>query len=167
MNTVDMQRSEEPLTSTIEDRLLAATECQKAGYKLGFHFDPMLDYPGWQDGYCEIVDKIFQRIRPENIVWISLGALRYPAHFAEVMRENHPETRIYLGELLPGIDNKLRYFKPIRIEMFRKMYEWIRSYSGDVFVYLCMESVNVWQRSFGWSPRSSAELKRLLDERVR
>lgn len=167
MNSAAMRTSDEPLATSIDDRLLAAVEVQKAGYKLGFHFDPMLDHPNWQDGYRETVDKIFSVIRPENIVWISLGALRYPAPFEEVMRENHPESKIFLGELLPGVDKKSRYFQPIRVEMFSSMYQWIKSYSPDVFVYLCMESKPVWQKSFGWSPRSSAELKRLLDDRVR
>jgi len=93
--------------------------------------------------------------------------LRYPAAFDEIMRENFPSSEIFLGELLPGIDKKLRYFKPLRIEMFRQMHTWIRSYSPDVLVYLCMESSEVWRRSFGWAPHSSAELKRLLDERVK
>ncbi|MDZ7346651.1 MAG: DNA photolyase, partial [candidate division KSB1 bacterium] len=104
---------------------------------------------------------------PQNIAWISLGALRYPAAFEDVIRKNHPQSRIYLGELLPGIDKKLRYFKPLRIELFAKMYRWIRGYTADVPIYLCMESAEVWRRSFGWAPRSSAQLKRLLDDRVR
>jgi spore photoproduct lyase len=83
------------------------------------------------------------------------------------MRFNHPDSNIFLGELLPGIDKKLRYFQPIRVEMFSNMYKWIRSYSQEVFVYLCMESKAVWQKAFGWTPNSSAELKRLLDDRVR
>ncbi|MBN1464674.1 DNA photolyase [candidate division KSB1 bacterium] len=167
MNTEAMQACEEGFAATIEDRLLAAAEVQRAGYRIGFHFDPMLDHPGWQEGYRDVVDKIFRRIRPENIVWISLGALRYPAAFDTMLRTRHPRSKIYLGELLPGMDGKLRYFKPIRIEMFRKMHDWIRSYSRDVFIYLCMESRDVWQKSFGWAPRSNAELKRLLDDQVR
>lgn len=167
LNAVEMQKSEESLATTIDDRLYAARAVQDAGYKIGFHFDPMIDHPGRREGYRDIVDKIFRFIKPENIVWISLGALRYPAAFEQVLRENHPESRIFLGELLPGIDKKLRYFKPIRIELFRSMVQWIRFYSEEVFVYLCMESAEVWRKAFGWAPRSSAHLKQLLDDRVR
>lgn len=167
LNTTAVQKSEEAHATSIDDRLAAATEVQKAGYKLGFHFDPMIDHAEWREGYRETVDKIFKAINPENIAWISLGALRYPAPFEDVMRQNHPESKIFLGELVPGIDKKLRYFQPIRIEMFRNMHKWIRSYSREVFIYLCMESKVVWQKAFGWTPKSSAELKRLLDDRVR
>ncbi len=167
LNTDVIRDKEEGLATTIQDRLVAAAEVQKAGYRLGFHFDPMIEHDGWQKGYRDIVDRLFRLIKPQNIAWISLGALRYPAPFEDVLRENHPQSDIYLGELLLGVDKKRRYFKPIRIDMFSKMYEWIRSYSGDVFVYLCMESEEIWKKSFGWSPRNSGELKRLLDERVR
>jgi hypothetical protein len=35
---------EESLAPMIEDRLSAAAEIQKAGYRLGFHFDPLIGY---------------------------------------------------------------------------------------------------------------------------
>ena len=62
MNSQVMHSSEEGFSASMEDRLVAAAEVQKAGYKLGFHFDPMLDHPGWQEGYRDIVDKIFRSI---------------------------------------------------------------------------------------------------------
>lgn len=167
MNSEAIWQTDESETTSLGDRLLAAKEIQDAGYRLGFHFDPMIDHENWQEGYKETVDKIFSFAKSENIAWISLGALRYPAGFDQVIRENHPDSKIYLGELLPGIDRKLRYFMPIRLEMFKKMYGWIQDYSKDVCVYLCMESEEVWQKSFGWSPGSSAKLKKLLDDQVR
>lgn len=166
MNAPDIWSSEEAETTTLDDRLRAAVEVQAAGYRLGFHFDPMIDHENWEQGYRETVDRIFAVIKPENIAWISLGGLRYPAGFDDIIRENHPQSKIYLGELLPGRDNKLRYFMPIRVEMFRKMYQWIRGYSDSVCVYLCMENDEVWRKSFGWSPGSSARLKKMLDEQV-
>ena len=167
LNAEAVARTEEDLAPSVDERLAAAREMQEQGYWLGFHFDPMIEHENWQEGYREIVDKIFSFARPENIAWISLGALRYPPALDEIIRENHPESKIVLGELLPGVDRKLRYFKPIRVEMFRKMYQWIRSYSEDVPVYLCMESDEVWRKAFGWSPASSAALKKYLDDRVR
>ncbi len=167
LNAEEVTKKEEPLTPDIESRLEAAREIQKAGYWLGFHFDPMIYFENWQEGYRETVNKIFRSIKPENIAWISLGALRYPPVLDDIIRENHPETDIVLGELLPGRDKKLRYFKPVRIQMFEKMYSWIKEYSPEVCVYLCMESKEIWERAFKWSPTNSAELKKLLDERVK
>ncbi len=167
MNAGAITKSEETFAPDIESRLAAAAEIQKAGYWLGFHFDPMICYENWQEGYRDTVDKIFSVIKPENIAWISLGALRYPPVLDKVIRENYPETDIVLGELLPGRDKKLRYFKSIRIQMFEQMYSWIKAYSPDLCVYLCMESKEIWKRAFKWSPSNSTELKKLLDERVK
>ena len=167
VNATEMIASEEPDTPSLSERLEAAAEVQAAGFWIGFHFDPMIRHADWQTGYHEVVEQIFRRIKPANIAWISLGALRFPPFLDEIIRANHPESRICLGELLPGADHKFRYFKPQRIEMFAKMYRWIKNYGQEIPVYLCMESDEVWRKSFGWSPGSSAGLKKILDERVR
>lgn len=166
VNAEAMIASEEPRTPGLEERLDAAAAAQEAGFWIGFHFDPMIRHEGWEEGYHEVVEKIFSRIRPENIAWISLGALRYPHFLDEIIRANHPASRIFLGELLPGADHKLRYFKPQRIEMFSRMYHWIKAHGAETPVYLCMESDEVWRKAFGWSPGSSAGLKKILDGRV-
>ncbi|MDZ7263898.1 MAG: DNA photolyase [candidate division KSB1 bacterium] len=164
LNTPQMIASEEPWAPTLDERLAAAVRCQAAGFKLAFHFDPMIWYPNWEEEYRKVVDKIFEHIAPDHIIWISLGALRYPHQLEAIIRGQHPETKIVYGELVPGLDGKLRYFKALRIEMFGKMYRWIKQHAPQVFVYLCMESHEVWQRAFGWSPRTSAGLKRIMDQ---
>jgi spore photoproduct lyase len=166
LNTPNLIAQEESWAPTLEQRLEAAEQCQRAGFKLAFHFDPMIYYDDWETGYSDVVKNLFERIDPQNITWISLGALRYPPQLDQVIRRNHPKTNIVYGELFPGIDGKLRYFKPIRIEMFQKMYGWIKSLAPNVFVYLCMESSEVWEKSFGWTPKSSAGLKKMMDELV-
>ncbi len=166
VNAAAIVASEEPHTPSLAERLEAAAEAQAAGFWIGFHFDPMIRHEGWEEGYHEVVEQIFRRIEPRNIAWISLGALRYPPFLDEIIRDNHPESRIFLGELLPGADHKFRYFKPQRIEMFARMYRWIKAHGQETPVYLCMESDEVWRKAFGWSPGSSAGLKRFLDERV-
>ncbi|MBN1348162.1 DNA photolyase [candidate division KSB1 bacterium] len=166
LNSESISRTEESLSPTIDERLHAARRCQAEGYRLGFHFDPMIYTDNWETGYRAVVEKLFSVIVPDRIAWISLGALRYPPYLDSIIRQRHPASKIVTGEFFPGIDGKLRYFKHIRIEMFKKMLEIIRTYSEEVFVYLCMESDEVWRRAFGWSPGNMATLSRLLDQRV-
>jgi spore photoproduct lyase len=78
-----------------------------------------------------------------------------------------PNTRIFLGELFPGRDGKFRYLMPIRVEMYRKILGWLRDANSDLFVYLCMESKEVWDQVFGWSPRNTAHLNQMFEERMR
>jgi len=166
LNTPTIISTEESSAPTLEQRLAAAERCQQAGFKLAFHFDPMIYYDNWEQDYQLVVKKIFEKIKPKNIIWISLGALRYPPQLDQIIRQNHPGSKIVYGELFPGKDAKLRYFKPIRIKFFGKMYQWIKQLAPEVFVYLCMESSEVWQKSFGWTPKTSGGLKRMMDRLV-
>jgi len=167
LNAKEVAEGEEHGAPPVVERLRAARRCQQAGYRLGFHFDPVIDFPGWEKSYRRVVDAIFEHVDPRSIAWISLGALRYPPALEEIIRRRHPASEIILGELFPGMDGKPRYFRPIRTWLFRKINDRIKEHDPDVFVYLCMESDQVWRQALGWSPGSMAALSRRLDERVR
>jgi len=166
LNSRTIRDSEEKLTASIEGRLAAAEQCAKWGYRLGFHFDPLVYYPGWEEGYREAVRELFGRISPENIAWISLGALRFTPRLREIIIRRRPESRLAYGEFVPGHHGKLRYFRPLREEMYRKMLEWIRAQAPSVFVYLCMESRLVWERCLGYGTRDKDHLSDILDARA-
>jgi spore photoproduct lyase len=157
MNSNRVCRDEEPKAASFDERLAAAVQCQKWGYKLGFHFDPLIHYEGWENEYREAVDKIFCAVNPNDVAWISLGSLRFTPHLRDSMRRRFPESKLAYGEFVPGHHGKLRYFRPIREEMYRKMKSWIHAAAPQVIVYLCMESRLVWERSFGGSPRNLGE----------
>ncbi len=166
LNPDELIAREEPNAPCLQDRLEAARVCAERGYLIGFHFDPLIHYPGWEEGYREAVREIFRHVPSRQIVWISLGALRYPAEMDRIVRERHPESRIVLGEMFPGKDGKLRYFRPIREKMFRRMVQWIRESGKDVRIYLCMESPEVWRAAFGKQPLAECGLPRQLDTSV-
>ena len=78
-----------------------------------------------------------------------------------------PNARVFLGELFPGRDGKFRYLREIRIEMYRKMVKWLREGDPDLFIYLCMESKEVWDQVFGWSPSNNNHLNHLFEEQLK
>ncbi len=162
MNSSRVCRAEERNAPTLEKRLAAALQCRQWGYRLGFHFDPMIYYEGWESDYREAVKAIFRAVDPRAVAWVSLGALRFTPHLRELIRRRFPQSGIPYGEFVPGHHGKLRYFRPIREEMYRKMRFWIREEAPEVFVYLCMESAVVWERSFGERPRDSEDLEQRL-----
>jgi len=167
LNPSEVIREEERNTASLEERLDAASRCQGKGYPLGFHFDPMLDYPGWEEGYRESIRSVFKRIDPKGVIWISLGGFRYPPKLRAIAKDRFPDTGIFSGELFPGRDGKFRYLKAIRTGMYRKMVEWLREVHADLFIYLCMESREVWEEVFGWAPENSKHLNILFEERIR
>jgi spore photoproduct lyase len=168
MNSRHICKTEELKSPTFDERLAAALQCQQWGYRLGFHFDPIIYYEDWEDDYRASVRAIFNAIDPRKVAWISLGALRFPPHLRELIQKRYPKSRAPYGEFIPGHHGKLRYFRPIREEMYRKMRSWIHEAAPDVFVYLCMESRVVWERSFGGPPPcDSSHLGSLLDAAVK
>ena len=158
---------EEMRTATLKERIDAARRCQEKGYPLGFHFDPILCYEGWEKDYHETIRQLFRQIDPKGVIWVSLGGFRYPPHLKGIAEERFPNTEVFLGELFPGRDGKFRYLKEIRVDLYQKMAGWLKEVAPNLFIYLCMESKEVWERVFGWTPSNSFHLNQLFEKRMK
>ena len=166
LNGPEIVSKEEHGAPSLRKRLLAAKKCQEAGYIVGFHFDPLILQSNWKAEYMRTLEMLDQYVDPKGIIWISLGCLRYMPSLKHIIRKRHPKTHILDGEFIRGLDGKMRYFKPIRIDMYSFFREHIESWSGNSCLYLCMESDEVWTKSLGWSPRDSKGLSAFLDKRT-
>lgn len=158
MNPQRVIEMDEHRTASLEERLAAARRCEGAGYRLGFHFDPIIEYPGWERDYREMVEKIFSTVDPQRVSWVSMGVLRTSPGLKRAMRERFPSTRLLTGEQVLCPDGKMRYFQPLRVGIYRKMLGWIRNLAPTTLVYLCMESREVWRQVFGFAPSCEKEL---------
>ncbi len=159
INPEPVVQREEHKTASLAARLQAARRCRAAGYKIGLHFDPLLYYPGWEADYEPFVEQVFNTVAPGDITYMSLGSLRFPPALKDVVRERFPKSRLMYAELVPGADGKMRYFKPLRTEMYTKMLSWIRRHTADTGLYLCMESQEIWQKVFGYAPTCSVDVE--------
>ena len=153
---------EERLSPNLEERLKAAETCVENGYKIGFHFDPVIYYQEWEKDYRDTLEKIFNSISAKNIIWISIGTFRYVPDLKDTIRKKFPFSKIIYGEHILCADGKMRYIKPLRIDIYNKMLLWIREYSEDVFVYLCMETKEIWKKVFNLELRSNNDLEKLF-----
>jgi spore photoproduct lyase len=165
LNPQNIIEEEEHRAASLDERLHAARLCSDAGYLLGFHFDPLIHYTGWEEDYRSVIELLVEHIDPCRVIWMSLGALRCPPALKQVVGERFLDSRIFSGELIQGEDGKLRYLKPLRVQMYRALVSWLRNWSEDLFIYLCMERGDVWQEVFGSSPGSSEGLNRRFEER--
>jgi spore photoproduct lyase len=145
-------------TASLDQRLRAARLCQEAGYRLGFHFDPMIEYPGWEADYENMLEQLFAAVDWRGLSWLSLGVLRQTPGLKRAMRARFPRTGLLTGEQVLCSDGKFRYFQPLRVAMYRKMVRWIRRSAPTVKIYLCMESRQVWEQVFGFAPACEKEL---------
>ncbi|MFP5213291.1 MAG: radical SAM protein [Acidobacteriota bacterium] len=136
LNAPLVRNREEPRTATLEARISAARRCLEWGYSLAFHFDPMIDHPNWREGYGETLDRLFDAVDPSRIVYISLGAFRFMPELKSIIRSRHRQSRIPYGEFIRGLDEKMRYFRDIRSELYSFMVERIRRVDPNLCVYL-------------------------------
>lgn len=158
VNPDAIQRTEEHKTATLDQRLAAAEKCSSAGYPVAFHFDPILHYPGWENDYRGLVEEVFTRFTSDSIAWVSLGALRMTPRLKGLIRDRFPSSRLPLGELVATGDGKLRYFKPLRVDLLGQMRAWIREAAPGVRIYACMEDTGVWGKVFPGRPPAEVEL---------
>lgn len=166
LNADEITNGEEHGAASIGERLEAAARCGRNGYRLAFHFDPIFYFAGWEKAYKDTIDRLFAHIDPAHIAWISLGCFRFMPALKAIITERFPHNDLIYNEFIPGLDGKMRYPKPVRIAMYTKMHTWIKDHNSSVFIYLCMESAEVWRASFGYSPSRFGSLKKALDGRV-
>ena len=165
LNSSEIMQKEELRTASLEERLEAAARCADWGYRLGFHFDPIIYHPGWQEGYAQTIARLFEVVPRECIAWISLGALRFLPPLKATALERFPNTRFWHEEFVTGLDGKSRYFRGLRTEMYQRIVSELQSrVHGNTCVYLCMESDEIWRDVFGYTPDEQGGLAALLDK---
>ena len=153
LNTERMAREGEIGAPSVSARLDAARAAVEKGFRVGFHFDPLIRHFGWRKGYEDVVAALFHKIPTSSIAWISLGEFRFPPGLKKIIQARFPESRITADEFVPCEDGKRRYFRPLRFELFGRMIELIRKCGGrGVPVYLCMESAETWEKMLGGKP---------------
>ncbi|MEF2232274.1 MAG: radical SAM protein [Pseudodesulfovibrio sp.] len=164
LNAPAINRGQEFDVSTLDERLAAARTCAEAGFRVCLHFDPIIHFPGWREGYAEIIDRIFDFVRPEQIAYMSLGSFRCMPQLTPIIADNFPNATYIYNEFVPGLDGKARLLRPLRLEQFRFMVDRLRRHGMDRQLYFCMESTEVWKEVFGLAPGDFGGLgNRLMD----
>lgn len=163
LNSEKISKSEEEGTPSVSARLEAARRVAAGGFRLGYHFDPLIIHPGWEEEYRKVIQSLFSFVDPGRIAWISLGALRFAPQLKSIIRKRFPESRMICEEMIRGKDGKMRYFKPLRSRLYRKIIELLRNEGGKkIPLYFCMESRDLWQDLLKKKPRGEKDVERTL-----
>mgnify|MGYP006281864631 FL=1 len=163
LNTEPVVAREERGTASLDARLRAASQCQDRGYPLAFHFDPLILYPGCETDYLAMLDRLFNTIDPSGIVWISLGSFRFMPDLKPIVQARFPASKMIYGEFIKGLDGKMRYFKPQRLALYRRLVGRIQRDAPQVTAYFCMEDDEAWQQAFGFTTAEKGGLPAMLD----
>jgi len=143
VNTDTVHQQLEHRTPSPEARLTAARKLQDYGYEIRLRIDPIIWYSTWERDYLELVEKIFNYIKPKRI---TMGEYRPSKGLTAHISSRFPESsllKVTSGLISDG--TKLRYPEEYRLAMFRTIINAIRKHDKNVNIALCKEDVNIWK----------------------
>ena len=163
LNSERIADEEEKGAPPVEQRINAARKVSERGFWIAFHFDPIVRYPGWESDYEDVIRKLLRTVDPDRISWVSLGSFRFVPTMKAIISARSPRTKLIYDEFIKGNDGKMRYFRPLRLELYKKVVGFFKKWGGrKIRLYLCMESDEIWQDVMGWVPRGKENLEAYL-----
>ena len=143
VNSSKITNNAEHFTPPLTARLQAACETARAGYRLGFHFDPVVIYDGYEQDYARTIQEMADTLPADKIAWISIGTLRFSRELKKQIEMRFPENFMLDGEFLLDFDGKMRYGQQQRLEVYRFLVPLLRRTFPHTHVYLCMEDPQI------------------------
>jgi spore photoproduct lyase len=145
-------RSSEHLTASPHARIAAARAVLDAGYRVAFHFDPLIAYSGAEHDYALLIEQLLDTISPKRISFISMGGLRMTPNLRSTARSRFPADPMLCGEDVLAADGRFRTFTPLRLSLYRTLADRFRKAGAEIPAYLCMEPASVHETVFGAVP---------------
>lgn len=149
VNAAQFIESAEHFTPSLSQRLEAAAAVARAGYRIGFHFDPVVPFKGWKEAYAAAAAQIAASVPKEKVAWISVGLLRFSRELKKAVENRFPENTILDGEFLLEFDGKMRYPEALRKEAYEYFVPLLKELFPQSTVYVCMEKPHICSCSLG------------------
>ena len=165
VNAEQVIENDEAYTASLSQRIEAACRVVEAGYRVGFHFDPLIHFCGWEDAYRDAIEKIFSAVSVKNVAWVSVSSLRYPRIMQSIMEERFGNSKIPYGDQILASDSKLRYIQPLRFKLNSFVWNQLKQVSELLPVYMCMESAAAWRNIAGGAPAAGSELVEIFSRK--
>ena len=162
LNTDPVIENEEHFTAPLRRRLGAARRVADRGIGVSFHFHPMVHYDHWRGDYLAVADEVMSTFSPDEVQFISFGSVTFIKPVMKQIRRRGEPTRILQSDLVPDPHGKLTYSDDRKVEMFAAMYDRFQPWQKDVFMYLCMEKAEIWDRAFGWRYGSNEQFEQSM-----
>jgi spore photoproduct lyase len=162
LNPDNIIEREEQNTTSLNSRLVSARICAEYGYKLAFHFDPLIFCKDFENKYKALIKKLIEEIDESDVLYISLSTLRFLPEVVDMIRLSHVNNDLLSTHFIRSLDGKLRYVKSLRSYMLKFVYAALREYWKDVFIYFCMEDSLLWKKIIGIDPGSRFEFEKLF-----
>jgi spore photoproduct lyase len=151
-------RNSEHRTAAPAARIAAARRVLDAGYRVAFHFDPIVAYANAEHHYSELIDALLDSIPAKKISFVSLGGLRMTPALNSAARRRHPDDAMLCGEDVLAPDGRYRTFTPLRLRLYRELAAKFKMSGAEIPAYLCMEAPSVHEKVFGATPPRPATI---------
>jgi spore photoproduct lyase len=155
-------RSSEHRTASPTARIAAARKVLDAGYRVAFHFDPIIAYAEAEYDYLSLIDELLDSIPASSISFVSMGGLRMTPTLRTTARRRHPDDPLLCGEDVLAPDGRLRAFTPLRLRLYRALAAKFKAAGAEIPAYLCMEPASIHERVFGAAPSRPATIAERL-----
>jgi spore photoproduct lyase len=151
-------RCSEHRTAPPAARIAAARRVLDAGYRVAFHFDPIIAYPDAERDYSALIDALLDMIPAKDISFVSMGGLRMTPTLKSAARRRHPDDAMLCGEDVLAPDGRYRTFTPLRLRLYRELAAKFKKAGAEIPAYLCMEAPSVHEKVFGATPSRPATI---------
>lgn len=127
-------------TPSLKLRLKAMKELYEHSHPLAIHLDPIIHEDNFETTYQDFFSELSHHVPPKAIRYISIGVVRFTADVYRQVALNYPQSDLHAAEFITSFDNKVRYPKPFRLWMLRKIKD-LALHAGfsPESIYECME----------------------------
>ncbi|WP_428897815.1 spore photoproduct lyase [Parelusimicrobium proximum] len=139
VNAENLMTEVERYTPSLSERLSAADKVAGKGYRVAFHFDPVIIHDNWQENYLNTIKKIAASVPADRIAWISMGTLRFNRGLKKIIERRFPFNKVLDEEFFLGFDGKMRYSDAERKKVYDTLLPELKNYFPKSKIYLCME----------------------------
>ena len=141
VNALPIAKRWERKAPSPEARIRAAGKLQEAGYEVRLRIDPMVPVRYWKKNYSDLVDLIYNNLKPDRITFGSLRGLQSTINFC------HDKTWTqYLGD---RSNWGLKAPDEVRFKMYSHLIDKIYEYDPKCDVAMCKETVGMWREMGG------------------
>ncbi len=113
LNPDDVIASVELGTPNLMKRLNAIEQLQKAGWRVGLRFDPVVWHQDFEKTYTKFFDDVFNIVDVEKVDSITLGSVRLPKDFHKIMSKLYPEHWLFKAGMELNQENMVTYTESV------------------------------------------------------
>jgi DNA repair photolyase len=135
----------EPGTASASRRIEDVARVVGEGYRCGIRFDP-IQPTNWRDeDYRELINSLKSALDHRVPDLFVIGCYKSSNDLKKRIRQRFPRSGLTGEEWVSSFDGKLRPFRSIRLESYRRIIDLIRSVFPTSVIHLSMEPDWIWK----------------------